>query len=153
MGDTNVTVIPQKRQVFYTTYALLPTSGVNTGDLGYATDTLMLYRWSGAAWQPITPDPTTMVKGSTGTYTGDDTDNRAIPHGLGQTPKFVGILCGTHNRWFAQIYDGYLYCMSSTPAIVFTPVNSMTPTNFYLRNGGANMANQAGETYRWIALG
>ena len=49
-----VSTIPQTRQVYYTTYANLPTSGLKTGDLGYATDRLVFYRWSGAAWQAVT---------------------------------------------------------------------------------------------------
>ena len=56
MGS-EVTTIPQLRRVYYDTYANLPTVGVKTGDLGYATDLLVLYRWSGAAWQAITMSP------------------------------------------------------------------------------------------------
>ena len=52
--NTELTTIPQKRKVFYDTYANLPTTGLNIGDLGYATDRLVFYRWSGAAWQAIT---------------------------------------------------------------------------------------------------
>jgi len=46
-------VIPSIRNVIYAAYASLPTSGVTVGDLGYATDRKVLYRWSGSAWQPI----------------------------------------------------------------------------------------------------
>ena len=48
-----VTVIPSIRQVYYSTYATLPTTGLTAGDFGYATDRLTLYRWSGSAWQAI----------------------------------------------------------------------------------------------------
>jgi hypothetical protein len=51
---TEVKSIPKVRQVYYTTYAALPTIGISIGDLGYATDRLVFYRWDGAAWQPIT---------------------------------------------------------------------------------------------------
>ncbi|OGN99182.1 MAG: hypothetical protein A2Y89_03120 [Chloroflexi bacterium RBG_13_51_18] len=51
---TKVTQIGITRQVYYDTYANLPTTGVTIGDLGYATDRKTLYRWSGAAWVAIT---------------------------------------------------------------------------------------------------
>jgi len=50
----NITTIPQLRNVYYAAYAAFPTTGLKAGDLGYATDRLVLYRWDGAAWQPIT---------------------------------------------------------------------------------------------------
>ncbi len=54
MGTPTETVpIPRIRRVIYDTYANLPTTGLFEGDLGYATDQLALYRWSGAAWQAI----------------------------------------------------------------------------------------------------
>ena len=54
MDENKVTTIPRVLNVFYTTYAAIPTTGIKTGDLAYATDRLTLYRWSGAAWQAIT---------------------------------------------------------------------------------------------------
>jgi len=51
---TEVKPIPYTRKVYYATYANLPITGVKVGDLGYATDRLVFYRWSGAAWQPVT---------------------------------------------------------------------------------------------------
>jgi len=51
---TEVKTIPILRRCFYDTYANLPTSGINVEDLGYATDMLTLYRWSGTAWQAVT---------------------------------------------------------------------------------------------------
>lgn len=47
------TVIPTLRRVCSTTYALFPTSGLNEGDLAWATDREALYRWSGAAWEAV----------------------------------------------------------------------------------------------------
>jgi uncharacterized protein YhdP len=49
----DVRTIPQIRKITYTTYANFPTTAL-TGDLAYASDRLVLYRWSGAAWQAIT---------------------------------------------------------------------------------------------------
>ncbi|CAI82860.1 hypothetical protein [Dehalococcoides mccartyi] len=53
MAD-QVTVIPTVRQVYSDTYSNLPTTGLNNGDMGYATDRQVLYRWNGASWAPIT---------------------------------------------------------------------------------------------------
>jgi len=54
--ESSVVTIPQIRNIYYTTYALLPTTNLRIGALGYATDLKTLYRWSGAAWQNITPE-------------------------------------------------------------------------------------------------
>jgi len=53
-GETEATTIPRIRNVYYATYANLPVTGIRVGDLSYATDRLVFYRWSGAAWQAIT---------------------------------------------------------------------------------------------------
>lgn len=54
MGKAEITTIPYVRKVYYATYANLPVAGLRVGDLGYATDRLVFYRWSGAAWQSVT---------------------------------------------------------------------------------------------------
>jgi len=50
---TEVSIIPQRRAVFYTTFALFPVAGLSAGDLAWATDRACFYRWNGAAWQSI----------------------------------------------------------------------------------------------------
>lgn len=52
--DVETTTIPKIRRVFSDTYANLPTTGLRQGDLGYAIDRRVFYRWSGAAWEAIT---------------------------------------------------------------------------------------------------
>lgn len=52
--ESDLQTIQRIREVYRDTYANLPTSGVMVGDLGYATDRLVLYRWSGAAWEFLT---------------------------------------------------------------------------------------------------
>lgn len=54
MGETELNTIPRIRQVYYDTYANLPTTGLKVGDLAYATDHQVLYYWDGTTWQPIT---------------------------------------------------------------------------------------------------
>lgn len=53
MSKQDISVIPRTRRVIYATYANFPASGITAGDLAFATDRLVLYRWSGAAWQTI----------------------------------------------------------------------------------------------------
>jgi len=53
-GPTEVHDIPYTRRVIYTTYAGFPSTGLRIGDLAYATDRLVFYRWNGAAWQAVT---------------------------------------------------------------------------------------------------
>ena len=52
--STRISTIPQMRRVYRATYANLPITGLRVGDLGYATDRRVFYRWSGAAWQSLT---------------------------------------------------------------------------------------------------
>lgn len=52
--ETELQTIPKIRAVYYDTYANLPVTNLIAGDLGFATDRIVLYRWSGAAWQPVT---------------------------------------------------------------------------------------------------
>lgn len=53
MAKIKTTVIPQKRQVIYDTYANFPTAGLEKGDMAWATDRKCLYRWSSSAWQTM----------------------------------------------------------------------------------------------------
>ena len=52
--EDQISVIPRIRKVAYTTYASFPSSNLKAGDLAYATDRLVFYRWSGSAWQSVT---------------------------------------------------------------------------------------------------
>ena len=91
MSDNELQLIQKQRAVYYDTFANLPVVGVSIGDLGYATDTYILYRWSGAAWQSIS------------TYT-------TIPSGL------IVMWHGT----LANIPSGYVLCdgNNSTPNLL-----------------------------------
>lgn len=51
---TEVQDIPRTRQVFYGTYASLPTTALQVGDLAFATDRKVLYRWNGSSWDALT---------------------------------------------------------------------------------------------------
>jgi len=52
---TNIGFIPQRVNIYYDTYAnIAAIVGMKAQDLAFATDRIVLYRYSGAAWQPIT---------------------------------------------------------------------------------------------------
>lgn len=91
---------------------------------------------------------------TTGTYVGNSTENRAIPHGLGKTPKFVHLVCtsgavagrsgflidtqiGLYN------YDGKL------------AVTGWDATNFYVGDIAEydTSFNTNTYNYRWVAYG
>lgn len=107
---------------------------------------------------PVLPgsDPTTdnqaarklyidsLIKRTFGTYTGDNTDNRAIAHGLGSTPHLV-IIGGVNNTVHAFV--------TGTRITTFTAnalVTVWDATNFYVSSTTVAM-NNSGNSYNWIA--
>lgn len=51
--EQEIQAIQRFTQVYYDTYANLPTTNVRVQSLGYATDRLILYRWSGSVWESL----------------------------------------------------------------------------------------------------
>ena len=105
--ETEATIIPQKLRVFYDVYADLPVAGMSEGELAYATDRLVFYRWDGAAWQPITlhmssgviadiPAAADLPNGSL-YYATDDNELSQVQAGAWQVinPDVVALI-GTH---------------------------------------------------------
>ena len=91
MDPNQVVAIPSVRRVVKDTKANLDAlTGLQDEDLAFGTDTTVLYRQNGAGaanWEAITtPAPTISTNGN---YTGNNTVNRAIPHGLSVAPKIV----------------------------------------------------------------
>lgn len=87
----------------------------------------------------------------TGTYDGDNTQNRAIPHGLGKTPDFILIA-----RYKAGA--GNLYMKVGTSYFVYNggyagAVTVQDATNFYVGEDGAGgSTNPTTYTHAWIAI-
>lgn len=88
-----------------------------------------------------------------GTYIGDGTVNRAIPHGLGSTPKLVRIVVtdsgATHYEYL--IISAEVIRLDNTTNWAVTALNA---TNFYVGNAGSfpQSANAAATHYWWFAL-
>ncbi len=92
-----------------------------------------------------------------GSYSGNSSVNRAIPHGLGVTPKLVELMQSGGAQWGREV-SGWNYISYSLPAessggrLAVTALNS---TNFYVGNATSygNSANLNGNTYYWVAFG
>jgi len=153
MKGDQVQVIPRRLRVIYDAYASFPASGLVVGDLAYGTDTFRLYRWSGAAWQPISATGTI----TTGTYTGNNGTNRAIPHGIGFAPKIVIITQSNSNNFLYFIVTGIarIQTIDVGPGFSHYAVTALDATNFYVGNGvnHSHSANGTTEPYSWVAIG
>lgn len=94
--------------------------------------------------------PSAGAQTTTGTYTGNDTVNRAIPHGLGVTPKLILIINIGLTRDFMIQQEAEIHRISYAVQEVTTP----NATNFYVGNAASyvDSANDDGKSYRWAAI-
>lgn len=99
---------------------------------------------------PLNNPSGTALDVTTGTYTGNASADRAIPHSLGKTPKLVFVRNGDEvNFIFASAAVKYI---PNGNAYV---VAAMTSTNFYVGDAAsyAETANANAQAYTWIAMG
>lgn len=86
---------------------------------------------------------------ASGNYVGNNTVNRAIPHGLGAAPKInlYTRVNGVYYACFGASIDYTSYSVSSNNAV--TPTDA---TNFYVGNASEynESANSNGVTYYWV---
>ena len=88
---------------------------------------------------------------TSGSYTGNVVANRAIPHGLGTTPKVVHILHeGTHNTFIIFGSYGDILMVATNRLDVTIP----DATNFYVGNATdyTYSANCSNYNYSWVAI-
>jgi len=92
---------------------------------------------------------------TTGTYAGDGTVNKAIPHGLGVTPAIVMIHVNLGSYWFRIIKGHAVITALSASVNTYKAVTKPDNTNFYVGNSGdyAASANSGTGTYWWAAIG
>ena len=99
------------------------------------------------------------VQITSGSYTGDDSVNRALPHGLGTTPKIVAIYGGMYsasNNFFYAIHPSYNYILYVSGATQGRyAVTALDGTNFYVGNASnyGQSANADTLLYYWVAFG
>lgn len=102
---------------------------------------------------PIYNPPPSGLAIATGSYTGDDSNNRGIPHGLGTTPSLIVILndTGAGSPRDALLTGGVFVRDDDTLAID-TPT-APDSTNFYTGTNATLALNTSGRTYKWWAIG
>ena len=91
---------------------------------------------------------------SSGFYTGNSTDNRAIAHGLGVTPKIVFLNANAYGYFF-RILDGLAaVCYVGDTQAGDKSVTAMNATNFYVGflSSYVQSANYSGAGYYWVAI-
>lgn len=98
-------------------------------------------------------NPTAAVEIKTGTYTGNNSVNRAIPHGLSKTPKLIKILSTStkseiHGAW------GRINAISASNLFNSYEVTAPDTTNFYVGNpyNWTASANLNPLVHYWIAI-
>jgi len=109
--------------------------------------------------QALASDLDILARMSSGTYTGNNTADRAIPHGLGVVPTLIIIIDYSSNAYL--ILGGWgggtalWYGDFSTPAHGAHTVTVRDSTNFYVGDAANyfQSANEDGTGYAWIALG
>jgi len=127
--------------------------GSNDRVIIYNNTTTQFEKWEGSSWAALGG-----ASINTGNYTGDDTADRAIAHGLGTAPSFVFLLCETigQSHWFyAQISgSNYIYFMHPAASGKYS-VSAIDSTNFHVGNASdyGHSANYNGRTYYWVAIG
>lgn len=89
-----------------------------------------------------------------GNYTGNDTANRAIPHGLTERPRWVFITENSQNWFVTGISGRIIYIVNATAPAGQLSVTEATASNFYVGNAGSytNSANANGVSYSWVAI-
>lgn len=94
----------------------------------------------------------TVPVSSQGSYAGDGSQNRAIPHGLGFAPKLVVIIHSDTARMYGNIAGGVARCMNYQGEEAYTPT-AADATNFYVGNAVVFRLNEAAVgAYKWVAI-
>jgi hypothetical protein len=124
------------------------------GDLYIATDTNIMYKCNVVgAW--VTIVNALVAMSNSGSYYGNSTSNRAIPHGLGKTPKMVRIFSNDMGGGEGTIFEdiGIIRSMYDVSTNTYA-VTKMDDTNFYVGNSSSYPAsyNNTGCTYVWLAI-
>jgi len=94
---------------------------------------------------------------TSGNYTGDNAANKAIAHGLTETPKIVLIVNNTQGQiyWY-RIFGAIakITFITATGVNGFYAVTIANSTNFYVGDGvnHMNSANLLNEVFYWIAI-
>lgn len=110
--------------------------------------------WSEPSKQVSVVVESNICKIESGSFSGDNSPNRAIPHGLGVTPKYIKLVLGNYaDDLFLLVLGKFQYFDNINKAT--HDVTPWTSTNFYV--GNTTNYNQSGNgsayTYSWVAFG
>lgn len=88
---------------------------------------------------------------TSGSFVGDGTENKGIPHSLGISPKKVSIVprTGGYHLW---IINGIVHIVTANSTVIYTPT-AWDATNFYIGQAGGGWGNDSGATFDWVAEG
>lgn len=87
-----------------------------------------------------------------GSYVGNASQNRAIPHGLGVVPKFVFFKDTTTGFGFVQ-NTKQIWDVGGGGSVEAITVTGWTSTNFYVgASSPGYTGNESGKTYYWAAI-
>lgn len=93
---------------------------------------------------------------ATGTYTGNDTANTPIAHGLARIPKSVLIICTTDKTYWFRIFNtaDLYYLVTSVSGGGSSAVTAPDINNFYVGNASNydRSANKNASGYLWFAI-
>jgi len=131
-----------------------------TGDIRYATapgvETRLALGTAGTVLVAGAAAPEWAAKQAlitSGTYTGDNNADRAIPHGLGLIPKIVFIVTTSRN-WRIATGIGQISRLSDETQLAVTAPDA---TNFYVGNAASYDLSANWSTgpvvYTWVAIG
>ena len=94
-----------------------------------------------------------LIQGTSGSYTGNSTVNRAIPHGLGRTPKMVFLVFNAGLKQFI-IQLAFITKIEHNVATLCYVITTPDATNFYVGNATDYEASaNAVHLYDWVAIG
>ncbi len=93
---------------------------------------------------------------SSGSYSGNDTDNRAITHSLGKTPKIVFIHRASKGLLTIIAGIAVVFNVNQSGNQYSGAVTALDSTNFYVGDAApdySSSGNGTGNTYYWVAIG
>lgn len=102
-------------------------------------------------------NPTNVTEVTVGSYSGNNTANRGIPHGMTKGYPYLVIIFDVTNKnrvFFRQTNWGELVFLVTGGTISTYTVTGSDATNFYVGNAGslADSANNTGASYYWVAI-
>lgn len=99
-------------------------------------------------------NPADTTVAASGSYSGNDSANRAIPHGLADTPSLVIITAASGFGGIFAKQVGNDLVSEFTGNTFRAAVTEMDSTNFYVGNAAnyTQSANAVGGTYYWTAI-